>query len=252
MTMAVAWCAMTLISVTVVAAGFLVVGRATGTRGIASPRLFWSSGAAVVILLVGMGLLYQVRAVAEVDGAFVESLSLARGPVLVEIARVVTTVGDVVPTMTIAAVLALLLLLRPDPGLWPLALPLLVFLELVLQFGYNAVFPVLTLSDIDAALPIDGSGSIPSGSVARLMSLFVVAAMIRRRQQADASVDHWVSIGASLVTIELVTRLLLGRHFVADIIGGVLLGTLLCLVAAALLHATSRPASTPVGDGEVV
>jgi membrane-associated phospholipid phosphatase len=45
-----------------------------------------------------------------------------------------------------------------------------------------------------------------------------------------------LDLGAVLVFVELVSRLYLGRHLLADIVGGFLLGIVLAVVGGWLLH----------------
>ncbi|MBA3782973.1 MAG: phosphatase PAP2 family protein [Nocardioides sp.] len=242
MTMSISWCVVTLLAVAGVVGALAVAERATGLRGIASTRVALIAAAVCLALLLGLGGLYQVRGIAVIDGRAVEKLSTARGDVLVQVFRVLTTMGDAVPCMVIAGSLAIVLMRLPGIGLWPFALPVLVLVQLLLQFAYDHVFAAFTLTDVMPGLSIDGSGSVPSGSVARFLSIFLVAEMIRRRARPDSPPSPLPTVGAVLVLVELVTRLYLGRHLLADILGGLLLGVLLVLAAGALLQVTSRRA----------
>lgn len=243
MTLSLAWTATILCAVAGVYLATRLVETIQPAAGPGSRRTALLAAGAAAVLLAGVAALYRVEAVAEVDGHGVKLLSAGRGPVLVEVCRVITTMGDAVPSLTIAGVLALWLLRVPGTGYWPLLLPVVVFAELLLQFGYAAVFGPLTLADVSPGTVVDGSGSIPSGSVARLLSVFLVAAMIRHRSSYSVQSRDWLpTVGSCLVLVELMTRLLLGRHLLADIVGGLLLGCFLALGAGLLIgFGSARP-----------
>ena len=233
------WAVMTYITLAGVLAAMYGIERATGITGHPSRRLgLWLAGGSL-LGLVALGVLYQNRAFAEVDGRLVDQLADARGESLVAAFRVITTMGDVVPTFTIAAVLALILMRGPKAAYWPLMLPALMLLQLALQFAYSEIFPVYVMDELFPEVTIDGSGTIPSGATARLLILFVVACLIYQRSYPGTG--RWISsLGFSLVIVEIATRMLLGRHFVGDIIGGILLGILLCLLSAFLMSLSRR------------
>ena len=236
MTLSLAWTAAILFAVAGVFAVTQVVETIQPAAGRASRRAALLAALVSAVLLAGLAALYRIEAVAGADGRALTVLSGGRGEVLVQVCRVITTMGDAVPSLTLAGVLALWLLRVPGTGYWPLLLPVVVLVELLLQFGYDHAFEPLTLADVSPATVVDGSGSIPSGSVARLFSMFLVAAMIRRRSASPADSGDWlVTLGGCLVLVELMTRLLLGRHLVADIVGGLLLGCFLALAAGLLL-----------------
>ncbi len=242
MVIATVWAVMTFLALGGVLGAVRGLERATGIVGEPSRRLGIMLAGGSALGLVVIGVLYQVQAVSKLDGRFVEQLADARSDALVSALRVVTTLGDVVPSYTLAAVLAIWLIQQRGSGLWPLLLPALLLLELALQFGYNKIFPVDTLEVVLPDVPIDGAGSIPSGSVARLLTIFVVACLIYRRSRPAGDGRWLTTVGATLVLVEIVTRVYLGRHFVSDIAGGLLLGILLSLLGAFLLS-LARPVS---------
>jgi membrane-associated phospholipid phosphatase len=240
-TLSLAWTVTILAAVVGVTGAIRLVETVGPAAGRTARRTAMLGVVASALLLAVLALVYRVEAIADLDGRAVKVLSGGRGEVLVQVCRVVTTMGDSVPSLTLAGVLAVWLLRVPGTGYWPLLLPVLVLVELLLQFGYAHAFGPLTLADVSAGTVIDGSGSIPSGSVARLLSLFLVAGMIRSRASGIAEYAAWLpTLGGCLVLVELMTRLLLGRHLLADIVGGLLLGTLLALAAGILLGLGSR------------
>lgn len=236
MTLSLAWTATILCAVAGLFAATRLIETIRPAGGAASRRTALLAALASAVLLAGLAALYRIEAVADADGRAIKVLSQGRGEVLVQVCRVITTMGDAVPSLTVAGVLALWLLRVRGTGYWPMLLPVVVLAELLLQFGYAHLFDPLTLADVSPETVIDGSGSIPSGSVARLFSMFLVAAMIRHRSANPVEPPDWLpTVGSCLVLVELMTRLLLGRHLLADIVGGLLLGSLLALVAGLLI-----------------
>lgn len=246
----VVWAAMTYVSLMGVLLVVALPGRLPGSRW-ARPGRLVIVAAACAAGLAALGVLYQVRAVAAADAEVVEELSGARRGPIVEAFRVITTMGDTVPSFTIAAILAVWLIGQPRSSWFPVLLPGLVLLQLALQFAFPEVFPVYVLTDIKPDLAIDGSGVIPSGSVARLSSLFVTTWLIYQRSFPGGG--RWLlTVGGAAVLLEIATRLLLGRHFVADIVGGFLLGGFLISVMALLpgicpSDSLDRPGNRPRG-----
>jgi membrane-associated phospholipid phosphatase len=179
------------------------------------------------VSLLALGLLYRLRPVAVADAHVISYLSRDRGHVLDSIMLVVTTMGDVVPSFTIAGILALVVFRRTGRAVaW--LLPAVILVELLVQSAMLHAVNSYTVGRIYADLPLGGSDGIPSGSTARLLSVFVLAAMLLLPRSAKGAAVV-LDIGLSLVFVEVVTRLYLGRHLLADIVGGLLLGLLLCV-----------------------
>lgn len=173
--------------------------------------------------LVAVAVLWRSWGIARADGSVVSALARLRGEALNDVMTVVTTMGDVVPSFAIAAALALIIYLQGRHHYLPWALPALVLVQLAIQFAFGHVFHDITLSQIRPYLPLGGTGSIPSGSVSRLLAIFLVAGRFWASYDGRGA---WrvVCVGASLVLVEAVTRLYLGRHLLADVAGGLLLG----------------------------
>src|SRR4051794_23114557 len=148
MTLSLAWTATILCAVAGVFAATRLVETIRPAEGAATRRTALLAALASAVLLAALAALYRIEAVAEADGRAVRVLSEGRGEVLVQVCRVITTMGDAVPALTLAGVLALWLLRVPGTGYWPMLLPLVVLAELLLQFGYTHVFDPLTLADV--------------------------------------------------------------------------------------------------------
>lgn len=197
----------------------------------------WLPLAVGVVLLVAVAVILRVRAFAEADGRIVEQLADARSAGLDDVFSLVTRIGDMVPTYTIAASLAIGLMVSTRRVLSPMLLILLVPVELGLQFFLaDHVFQGLTIDDVEPLVPLGGAGSNPSGATARLLSVFLVAAALCRPAHRFAA-KVFVVTGAIVTLIEVISRLYLGRHLLTDIIGGLLLGVCLAIVAGAVANA---------------
>ena len=145
MTLSLTWTATVLCAVTGVYLATRLVETIQPADGAASRRTALLAALTAAVLLAGLAGLYRVEAVATADGRGVKVLSAGRGTVLVQVCRVITTMGDAVPSLTIAGVLALCLLRVPGTGDWPLLLPVVVLGELLLQFGYASAMSVALL-----------------------------------------------------------------------------------------------------------
>lgn len=184
-----------------------------------------ASAAALVVL----ALVWRIRRVADLDASVISLLAAKRNSVVTEVMTVVTTIGDPIPSFTIAAVLAVIVYLRGRHRVLPVLIPLAVVVELAAQILITNVFHDVTVAQLHPGLPLGGGGTIPSGSVARLFSIFLIAALLLGARSARA--HGLVALGSALVTIQLVSRLYLGRHLLADILGGLLLGIILARLA---------------------
>lgn len=208
--------------------------RATPATG--SPVSVRSSAttfAIVAIALLILGAVWRVHAIAKADAHVVDRLVHDRGSTLTKIMSVVTTTGDLVPSMAIAGVIALYFYLRTRRfTAW--VLPLVVFVEVLLQAGFLDAFHDPTIAHVMPGITVGGSDGIPSGSMARLMAVFLLAAVLWRAHDAKVA-RRFSELGMAVVFIELVSRLYLARHFLADIAGGLLLGILLTIFFGWLL-----------------
>lgn len=186
------------------------------------------------IVLVVLTLIWQVREVAQLDGHIIDELAKSRSVTLTQIMSFVTTMGDAIPTFMIGAVLALIIYCQVRRTWLVILLPLVVLVELAIQIAMSKSFDVVTAADVVPHLIEGGSGSLPSGSVARLFSLFFVAAHIcGSRQQRVAR--RLATLGSVLVLVQIISRLYLARHLVGDIVGGLALGLALERLGASVV-----------------
>jgi membrane-associated phospholipid phosphatase len=179
----------------------------------------------LAIVLVGLCALVRLGVYDRLDASVVGELAHVRSAGLVSVFTILTTMGDVVPSLTVGAILGFALLLRERRIDIALVLPAALLVQMLLQ----DVLGRLAGTDIAHASPgisLGGAGPIPSGSVSRLYVLFVLGAVLWARSSRRAAKVS-VLVGQSLILVELISRLYLGRHFLIDILGGLVLGVLL-------------------------
>jgi membrane-associated phospholipid phosphatase len=95
-------------------------------------------------------------------------------------------------------------------------------------------------------------GSFPSGGVARLISVYgLIAYLVLRRlgkTRSTWAVAVWTILAAAIYT-EAYSRLYLGKHWISDIVGGLVFGTILLFVLIAATQLLDRPDREPeAGD----
>lgn len=191
---------------------------------------------ASLLALLALAALYKIRAVADLDARVIRALAGSRGETVTLLMTSLTTLGDAIPSFVIAGMLATIIYRQGRHRVLCFALPLMVFAELAIQIGIGKVFDDVTISQLFSQIPLGGAGNIPSGSVARLSSLFLVAACLWHSHDARGS-SRLVSLGGALLILQIVSRLYLGRHLMADIAGGLLLGLFLSVVVTAVVPA---------------
>jgi membrane-associated phospholipid phosphatase len=233
------WCALTLVLVAAIGVT-LQLAESAWTNGLLSPlRARAIALVASGVLLLVLALLLKVEPLARADGSVVRALSHSRGVTLVKIMTVLTTLGDAIPSFTIATLLAVVIYRQ---GAYRLAcglLPLVVLAELLIQVGMTNTFGDLTIADVAASIPSGNPGILPSGSVARLTSIFLVAALLWHTTHRLQS-RTVVTIGGVLLVLQSVSRLYLGRHLLTDIAGGLLVGFALALLVSFVVGRPSQ------------
>ena len=195
-------------------------------------------GGALVALLA-LALAWRVHGIAQIDGSVVAHLVADRNPSLDTSFTVITTLGDVVPSFLIASLLAVVYF-QQTGSIRGIVLELMVLVQLLIQTAMTDLFHDITLTDLDPSIPLGGSGTIPSGSVSRLLSLLLVAATLWHGHSPRFE-RMLLSLAPVLVMTEIVSRLYLGRHLLADIAGGLLLGVILTVAFRLLLQLGVRP-----------
>ncbi len=239
MTTELVYFAVTLVLTTAVAGSLMVVMWTGGQvyHSVLGGWARWGPIAAAVLAMAAIAIALRVDAVAEADGRIVEKLAEARAPGLDDVFSLVTRMGDVIPSYTIAAALAIALMVSTRRLLTPWLLILVVVIEIALQFLLaDHVFENVTIDVVEPMVPLDGAGSNPSGATARLFTLFLVAAAICRPDHQRAARAFLVA-GAVITLVEVISRLYLGRHLILDIFGGLFLGLVLTISAAAVVAA---------------
>lgn len=201
---------------------------------LASARNRLMAGAACVVVLLLLALAYQSETLAKPDAKAVTHVAAAPGSALANVMGYVTLLGDTVPSILIATVLALVLYRRGVQWYLCAVLPVLVLVELYVQLGMWKVFDDTTIGSLHPEIPIGGTGEIPSGSVTRLLAVLLVAAMLLHARDARWSA-RLVTLGVVLTTVQITSRLVLGRHLYADLVAGIALGLLLTVLTSFLV-----------------
>jgi membrane-associated phospholipid phosphatase len=200
-----------------------------------------------VVLLLALALAWRVTAFAEVDADVVARLALGRNDSLNSFFLLITCIGDVVPCFLIASLLAVAYYQRTG-RFRGFILQVLILVQLLVQTAMTVTFHDITMTDLYFSVPLGGSGTIPSGSVSRLLSLFLVAATLWHSYSPRFE-RVLLSLAPLVVMTEIVSRLYLGRHLLADIAAGLLLGVILTVAFRWLLN---RLAPREVEPGGVV
>lgn len=226
--------------------GCLYLAESAWTGGVlASIRNRGLAFVVAVVAFVGLSLLYRVESIAKLDAQVIQGMCTARNERLVQLMSYLTTMGDVVPSFMIATILAVLVLRQGVHRFAWVLLPLTVFVQTVIQFGVTKSFDDKTIADFYPDVVIGGAGTIPSGSVARLASIFLIAAFLWHARDERGS-RNLVTLGGVLLVVQAVSRLYLGRHLLADIACGLLLGLALALAATSVVRRSATNAGSSI------
>ncbi|WP_109505951.1 phosphatase PAP2 family protein [Nocardioides speluncae] len=214
-------------------------GVLAGTRARALAAVIAVAG------LLGLALLYKVEAIAKVDAEVIEGMCTSRNEKLIQLMLYITTIGDVVPSFTIATILAVLVQRQGVHRFAWMLLPLVVYVQTVIQFAVTKGFDDYTIADFYPDIVLGGDGTIPSGSIARLSSIFLIAACLWHASDERRS-RQLVTLGGAFLVVEAISRLYLGRHLLADIVCGLLLGLALALAATSLVRRSATNAGSSI------
>ncbi|MGI8867715.1 MAG: phosphatase PAP2 family protein [Mycobacteriales bacterium] len=220
------WFIVTMMILAGVAAGLWLTERACAPHGAVGRRQKLLLAGYCAVALLAIAFLWRSRAVAKADGSVVKALARSRGQSLNSVMTVVTTIGDTVPSYLIVGVLGALIFMQGRHRVLVWVLPIAVFVELMIQFAFGHIFHDVTISAVYPHLSLGGAGTIPSGSISRLTVIFLIAARLWATYDPRGA-RRVLGLGASIIVIEAVSRLYLGRHLLADIAGGMLLGLVL-------------------------
>jgi len=229
-------------------------GRVQRARDALSQRL-GPVGAFAIVLVVGLvvssaaalllGQLGKADVIRHADSTVVHYLAAHRDGWLTRPMLTITQLGSYQTSYTTALVAGVVLGLRCSS--W-LPLPLL-FASVVVEKYMQQFLAGL----VDGGLPprelaVGERGAFPSGGSARTVIVFGLTAWLIAREQPGSgeAVAGWI-LAASLAFVEGWSRLYLGRHWVADVIGGWVWGTLL-LTTLALATGALRSPSGRRGD----
>lgn len=229
--------------------GVVFLAESAWTGGLlASLRNRLLAAGGCVLFLIVVAAAYESKALASPDGHLVARVSGSRGSALTNLMTYVTLLGDSVPSVLIATVLAVIIH-RQGVHLYASAiLPVVVVAELCVQLGMWKIFNDVTIRTLHPDVPLSGVGQLPSGSVARLLSIFLVAALLWYSYDARGSA-RIATLGGVLTLVQIVSRLELGRHLFADILAGIVLGLLLTLAVTFIVRVSPRATASPSGSG---
>jgi len=209
-------------------------------QGVSSRR---RAATAACWLLVGAGggllgvALDHFTSVRQLDHAIYQDIVQSRTGTLVHLSTKVTEIGSVTTTLFVAALVGASVSYR-----WRRVMPLILTVGLwcAAEVARRLLDHASTRPIPAAPGSIGSAGGFPSGGVTRLvvvvgiLGLFLLVGDADRRGRALVG----ACVGA-VVAAEFTTRLVLGRHWPIDLIGGLWLGS--CLLAAAAMAVRRAP-----------
>jgi len=183
----------------------------------------------VSMLMWGFGELTLLRVLTRADHPIIAYFSEHRDTWFTTLMQRITVVGNRRVTLGLALVV----------GLWFLAVNrywvapvLLVLTWLAIAQIQTALKHLVAGTVPDASLALGPAGPFPSGGAARIVGVAAMSAWLLGRIYGG-SVSRWAwSVVALLGWLEAYSRIYLGRHWVLDVLGGVLLGSLVAGVLA--------------------
>jgi membrane-associated phospholipid phosphatase len=210
-----------------------VTSRPNGSRP--GPALAAVAGCALVVALLGAGVLVDFGPQTDLDGAVSEALYAGdgRAPALDGLLEVLTAPGSVVLRAVLFTPVLVWLLVRSAyrTAGWVLAAILLVgpLTELLKEF-FGRVRP-----DFDLGGARYESLSYPSGHSSGIAASVTVALVLAWPVLAPRVRGWCVALGVALVVLVGLTRMWLGVHYLSDVLGGWALGTGWSLLVATVV-----------------
>lgn len=180
---------------------------------------------ASALVLWGFGELSLLDAVERIDHPILEYVAERRVAWVTDVMSSVTWIGSYEFTVGLGGAVGLWLLAVKRWWLAPVLLAA-AWLEVLVVQNFLQDSWVVGSAPPDA-LALGPAGPYPSGGAARITVVVVLAAAFLIRAYGRR-VGRWLWAGATLlVLLEVVSRIYLARHWVIDIVGGVLMGALL-------------------------
>jgi membrane-associated phospholipid phosphatase len=94
----------------------------------------------------------------------------------------------------------------------------------------------------------DGVGAFPSGGCARIISVYglIIYLVLRRlgKTRGKTAIAAWTLLAAATFT-EAYSRIYLGKHWISDVVGGLVFGVILLFVFIAAAQMLDRPDRDP-------
>jgi len=223
-------------------------------------RLAIAGGCVAALLVVALA--WHFQGVAKIDGDVLAKLVGDRNAGLNGLFSTVTTMGDTVPSFLLASLLAIAYY-QQTRRIAGFVLVAMVVVQLAIQSSMPSLFHDVTLISLHPLVQLGrgagAAGTIPSGSVSRLLPLLLVGATLWHGYSPRTE-RVLLALAPLVVMTEIVSRLYLGRHLLADIAAGLLLGVVLTIAFRWVLQLVAelgpvrarRPARPPGGRGSAL
>jgi membrane-associated phospholipid phosphatase len=193
------------------------------------------AGCALVVTLLGLGVLTEFRPQMELDGTVSEAVYAGddRAPLLDGLLEVLTAPGGWLLRTLVVLPLAVWLVRRAAYRtlVWVLAASVLVApVTTLLKEVFGRVRP-----DFDLGGARYDSLSYPSGHSSGIAAVVTVALLLAWPALVPRFRRWWLALGVLLVVLVGLTRMWLGVHFLSDVLGGWALGVGWSLLVATAL-----------------
>ncbi len=193
-----------------------------------------------------LSLAARVDTLASIDSRVHEFFVNHRPGWLVELSKFLDMYGSSEMLLGVAVIVALVWLFRARQSLFPLAIPMSLLVNAVVVAIFKDVVdrerPEMSQQLVEAT-----SASLPSGHTASAAAL--VASIVTVRSLAAGGKRQWTALDTGLILFALmagVARLILGVHWLSDVLVGWLIGAMIGVVIARLTSKilTCRPSTS--------